>query len=163
MSTSSGKNTPCYVLQQIQRFDGQTKLEQISVHTDIQFAIDKLITIIMNYIDAVLSSDQYISIHDTFRNYTKNRNVNVGINGIDKHIKQYIHEQINERANLNSEQEEILSNFQFMSDEEDKIPSPMDILIPNNIEMRVGNESLNNIYEITHGEFTLSLMKSYLE
>lgn len=163
MTSLNAQPVPCYVLQQIERHDSLTKIEQISVHKDIQYAINKFVTIVTNYIDTVLSStDDYVCMFDMYKTYTISNEVNIGIHDIDKYIKNYIQEQIDAHANITPQQKENLAMFSFLSDPEDPVPDPMCFVVPNNVEMRVGDESENNICEITHNEVTLSLMKSYL-
>lgn len=153
----------CYVLQQIQRFEGQTKIEQVSVHMNRQASINKLVTIVMNFIDKIISSDE-VYLHNEYKNYTDNRIIDEtvsDVDSIDKYIKNYIKKIIREHKELTKDQKRTLREFMYLSDSEEKVPEPMDVMCPNNVEMRVGDDSENNIYEITHGETTLSLMKSY--
>lgn len=156
----------CYVLQQIQRFEGQTNIEQICVHMNQQAAINKLVTIVMNFIDKIISGNDDIYLHDEYKNYTKDRDTLndttfSNADDIDKYIKSYIEKIMKEHKKLTKDQKRTLREFMYLSDSEEKVPEPMDVVCPNNVEMRVGDGSENNIYEITHSETTLSLMKSY--
>jgi hypothetical protein len=156
----------CYVLQQIQRFEGQTKIEQISVHMDMQKSINKLVSIIMNYIDKVISGSE-VYLHDEYKNYTEDRIapdvvIDTSVTGIDKYIKSYVKKVMREHKELTKDQKINLREFMYLSDPEKDIPEPMDVMCPNNAEMRIGDCSKNNVYEITHDEITLSIMKSFV-
>lgn len=153
----------CYVLQQVQQFEGLTRLYQISVHRDMQVAVHKLMTIVLDFIDEVFAGNTTYLEHTGWipthlQPACTARQSQAEFEGsdivprelptmhsaieIDKYLQQYIFNCM--LVSCSDEQYKTLCEFVYQSD----------------ANSQCLNE--NAIYEITHGECTFIIMKSYI-
>lgn len=139
--------TECCVFQQLKRFQGCAKLYQHGVFKDEQKAIDKLVSFVLNYVDFRTSES------DRDEPSKESRVKGIGKEYIDDYIKEYLSEHDKDND----------ITVSYMTDECKPVEGILSVIVPNNEEWRIGDDTDKTIYEITVDEITLVIMKTKME
>jgi len=128
-------------MQLVQRYDRCTKIHPISVHHDLKEAINKFATIMMNFIDERKDHpDTYLDLCLTSE--IESREILADIDHVEDYIAQYIF----------IKAPSIIDEFSFSSEQ-------LKFFDCGDKELLLCDNN-NNICEVRHSEFTLSLIKT---